>query len=392
MQILIVLLSITFSLGQLLRIDTGFNFVLPINDCFIIVLCFVWIFRKIIKKDSIIIDEVFKAGLIFIGIAALSLIIKYPTSPLSDFLIGILYLARWVVYLFLYLLLINEKIEEKKIIKSIFLAIGLISLIGIIQYLFLPDLSFLVINNWDPHINRLTAPFLDPVYTGAIQVIFLIFLISYLWEQKKSLFHYFLLSFSYINLSLTYSRASYIYFLFAMIGISVIKRSIKFCLFILLLCIFTYLILPKATSYGTKLERNETAYARLINWKNGFNIWLENPLIGVGFNLIKRVQINKNYIYSFDASKNHAGSGLDSSIIFIMATTGIVGLFFYLNFIKTLIKKALLNINNYAGLTLMMVVLGLLIHSLFANSLFYAWIMEIVFILTALIKISKKNY
>ena len=84
----------------------------------------------------------------------------------------------------------------------------------------------------------------------------------------------------------------------------------------LLILGLTIVILPRVSSgEGVKLERMSTVWARIASWKKAWEIFSDNPIIGVGFN---------TYRYAQKASpESHAGAGSDSSILLVMATTGI---------------------------------------------------------------------
>ena len=106
------------------------------------------------------------------------------------------------------------------------------------------------------------------------------------------------------------------------------------------------------------LFRQETAIARVESWVSAIQIWRENPVLGVGFNMYRYV----------DGETGRAGAGVDNSFLFVLATTGIIGLLAYLNMWRTIIK------GKYA------IVAVLFTHAMFNNALFYPWVMWWLFI------------
>jgi hypothetical protein len=71
-----------------------------------------------------------------------------------------------------------------------------------------------------------------------------------------------------------------------------------------------------------------------------------------------------------------AAAGMDSSLLFVAATTGIIGAAAYIYLLFSMIrngKKSRFYIASFAAL---------LVHSLFVNSLFYPWVMIWMWILT----------
>jgi O-antigen ligase len=88
---------------------------------------------------------------------------------------------------------------------------------------------------------------------------------------------------------------------------------------------------------------------------------------------------------------SHADSGTDNSYLFILATTGIVGLIVYIGFLRSLFhmswnvykeKRSIFAIVFIASLS------SVLIDSLFINSLFYPFIIVWLWMLVGLINYS----
>jgi O-antigen ligase len=113
--------------------------------------------------------------------------------------------------------------------------------------------------------------------------------------------------------------------------------------------------------------------SNLLSIKNSFKIFSQNPFLGTGFNVYRYVQKNQGLLPQDDWLENHAGAGADSSLLFVAATTGVIGLVCYLFYLIRLFK--LPNLNYY--------VIPLLAHSLFLNSLFYPAVLVWLSILVA---------
>jgi O-antigen ligase len=178
---------------------------------------------------------------------------------------------------------------------------------------------------------------------------------------------YLLFAACYFALALTYSRSSYLAYLVGISVVAWIKKSPKLFLAAFLLGVLTILILPRPSgSEGVRLEREESAWARVDNWKQSLTIWVKHPVFGVGFNTYRYAQKKERFLED-DWQENHAGAGADSSLLFVLATTGLLGFLSYgflgwqMLKLKSLVVKASL--------------IALLIHSFFLNSLFYPWVM-----------------
>jgi len=93
----------------------------------------------------------------------------------------------------------------------------------------------------------------------------------------------------------------------------------------------------------------------------------DHPVFGVGFNAYRYAQLNYGFRNDKAERISHADSGVDNSMLFVLATTGVVGFLFYLFMWIRILKTA--NVLIIAS------VIGVVIDSLFVNSLFYTYIM-----------------
>ena len=101
----------------------------------------------------------------------------------------------------------------------------------------------------------------------------------------------------------------------------------------------------------------------------------KNPLFGIGYNLYKEFS---------DSTARHTGSGVHSSLLFTLTTTGVTGLLVYLGFIGKSFFVGWKKKKTHLGALLFSSLAALLAHSLFDNSLFYPWVMGWLGIVLAL--------
>jgi len=330
-----------FFLGQLGRLNLGL-FSFPILDIFIVALSLTNFLsqRKTIKPNKYL--------LIFLGIAIISNLIhlsSYPFPPLQS----LFYLLRLISLILL--IIYPPKLTQK---ENYLIEIVLLSTVifGFVQYVFWPDSTYFKTFNWDPHLYRLVGAFFDPTFTG---LIFLFFLIRLYFSNYQ--FRFPLIVMSYIGLALTYSRTSLLCFILGFTFIA-IRKKIKKIFFIALSCVLlTIIILPRAPGEGTKLERTSSIFAKIKNYQEGFGLLVTSPITGVGYNNLPYLRQNPT---------SHSSSGFDGSLLTVAVTTGIFGLIFLclglrLEFI-------------HGSLLYQTLLLVLLSHSLFSNSLFYPWV------------------
>lgn len=304
---------------------------------------------------------------IFLGVSLVSLILAYFHYGLSATLVGFMYLLRFAVYAS-FGWTIGKLIGVSDRSKLIILLGTLTVVIGLGQYFLFPDIRSLQIAEWDPHYYRVVGTLLDPGFIGIILVMFLVFL-----SDGKNYLFKLLWAASYFALAFTYSRSSFLAFLIAMAYVAWRKKSWNFLLFTWFLLGITLPLLPRASSgEGVKLERTSSIEARLVNWTNAATIFRDHPILGVGFNVYRYAQNEYGFLGESKWLRSHAGAGADSSLLFVGATTGLIGLSAYFFYLDSLWKN----------LTLRPYLLALLVHSLFLNSLFYPFVLIFLALLT----------
>jgi O-antigen ligase len=320
----------------------------------------------------------------FAIIALLSLGLATPLLPNREVAISSLYLIRWLAYASLYFVIFDTKKAIFRNIKplNIFIILGTtITLFGFIQYLLFPNLKPLEALHWDPHFYRLVSTFLDPGFTGLILVLTLIVLINVLFEKKKNPWLILSGALTYVALILTHSRSSYLAFFIAMGIIAFLRKNLKFFLIASLVLGLSLTILPQPQGEGGKLTRTYTILDRFQSWQNATTIIKDHPILGVGFNTYRYIQRDYGFLEEENWQESHGASGTDSSLLFILATTGILGLASYLWFLISAGALAFRQKKKAIGIIAIASLGAILIHSFFLNSLFYPWVVGWLMIL-----------
>lgn len=291
-------------------------------------------------RQSIRKNQLFLPLIIFQLSLAISLLVNSSTLTNSELITASFYLARIFVYPILYFVGVGDRIETTKVASVSFLLFLIISLF---QYLFLPDLRFLKLLGFDDHYFRLAGSLLDPNLTGAILVAVSLALF---YTRSGAL-----LLVTLVSLALTFSRASYLSFAVGVLSLAIYYKKIKvfFLLAILALGIF---LAPKPFGEGVNLMRTFSIFSRLSSWQTGLSLFAEKPIFGWG--------------YSTLSSLNGQKISIDNSFIYLLATSGLIGLLSFLNLLGA-IFKSIPKINK-------VILIALLTHSLFNNSLFFIWI------------------
>ena len=354
-----------FPFGQLLRISI-FN----ASDVIAIVAL---IFLGLVKKEGLKPLEPFKD--LFI-IAVFSLLYSVFNFKSLSVLTGLLYFLRVTSYFYLYKLSFNVIKENPKFKKVLFNSLILISfavaIFGWVQYFLYPDLTSLKYLGWDDHLYRLVGTFLDPGFTSLIIVFGGV--ISFI--KKK----YLLLAFFAVTLAFTYSRAGYLAFAASLFLASLIFKKFKTFLISLACFLVVVFLLPKPAGEGVNLARTYSISSRINNYKETFEVFKKSPVFGVGFNNICLAR--KIYLKDVDLG-SHSCSGSDSSLLLILATTGIVG---FMIFVSSVVKILFNFKRGFYVKTFLVILSALFVHSFFVNSLFYPWIMGYLAISASLVE------
>ena len=372
---------VLFPFGQLARLPLPFLDLPEVNiyltDIVLSFLLLFWlVWRFFINKKKYKPPFLTKPILLFSGLALISLLVNSFRFSGSEVLVSSLYLIRWIVYAGLYFILVDLKSEFKKALPYYLLIVGVfVALFGLIQYLIYPNLKFLESLGWDPHFYRVTSTFLDPGFAGLILALTLILLTILSWKKQNKLW-WVLWPFLFVMLLLTYSRASWLAFLVGIGTFFIYKKAFKFLFLIIVFLGLSWFYIPRPEGEGGKLERTYSVNARLENYKQGFFVFEKNRLLGVGFNTYRYIKRDYGLIKEEESwQTNHASAGVDSSFLFVLATTGILGFlsYFWIYFKSLKLKNILITVSLLTVVT----------HSFFLNSLFYPWIMAWLWILLA---------
>lgn len=360
-----ILLALSIISGQLIKIPLGGSGGLTLIDAVLIIFCF-WglVITKIkLKKPPFWIIS----SLLFITVSVLSLGFTPVKLTIAQYLTSFSYTIRFILYILFGWLVYSGAfpsigIGAHKILAYTGISLGLI---GIIQLIFLPDLRFLQQYGWDPHFFRAASTFLDPNFLGSFLVLTLIIWFQKFKSIKKGYFWGFALI--YLSLLVTFSRGSYLAFLISFLIFSILDKSIKkilltIILFVGLLLGFKLYSILVAEPRG--IDRTQSAQFRETTWQQGWNLFLASPILGVGFNTYRFAL--KQYNLADDTFlQSHGSTTNDSSLLYILATTGVLGITTYLYFLFILVKS------GWKEKMMPAAIAGLLAQSLFANTFFY---------------------
>lgn len=373
MNILAWILTLSILAGQLIKIPIGTYGGVTLLDVAVLTFCIAGLLKL---KFKLKIPPLFiKSALFFILIAVVSLILTPLNLQLGQYFISSLYIIRFSGFILLgWLIYVGVFPPLQKNIPQIFVYSGVsLAILGLLQFIFLPDLWFLTKWGWDPHYFRTASTFLDPNFAGSYFTLTLVLLTSYLGGRNTMTRRVFYVMFTitYIALLTTFSRGAYLGFAVGFLTLSILNKSFRWGIVTILL--FSGLLMgfssyQKLVAQPRGIDRAESAEFRLSTWQQGWQLLSSHPILGVGFNAY-RFALREYDLADEQFLKSHGASTNDSSLLHIAATTGVPGLASYLFFLISLIWIGKQNFILQAGL------LGLLAQSFFANTLFYPFIL-----------------
>lgn len=341
-----------------------------------------WFVRKLVRKEQITLDRVNGTLLLFWGIVIVSLFLGSPELASAELKFAALHSVRFITisgFLF-----VARDLSKKDISKvtGFLLATGiLLAASGFILLKLIPDFAEagLVASGWDPHIGRLAGTWLDPNFAAGAFAFLLPLAGAYFFSSKKISRQVGSLIIAGVLLAallLTYSRGGLLALGVGGIILGLIK-SRRLLIAVLIVGVVGIASIPRLGERVMELGRSATSLAgesqqvldptaqlRVDSWQEGLRVWQASPILGTGFGAYKFHQ-------TFTSEDSHAATGTDASLLNVAASTGTVGLLFFLLFLLNLGRSAWIRRADPAALSFLAAGAALLTHSVFVNSLFF---------------------
>lgn len=377
-RFLIYTLILITPLGVFSRIEIGKNVAFYVNDLLLTLIISTYLFSSLILRKKIYFAREFFPIFAFLLAGVISLVAALRVLGPKEVLTSGLYLLRFTEYVGLGWVVSNLFRDggDELIKKTLLISAIALSILGFVQVSLIPDFSEIAAEGgWDPHQYRLLSTFFDPNFLGLYLVLALtLVLVNFLENPKKEIIKIPLILTLAFALVLTYSRSSYVALIssFAVLGI---LRWRKLLVILPSVVGTVALLFPRIWArFEEGVASGTSGEARIVTWLNAVQIFRDNPLIGVGFNTYRYKQ--QDYGFLVEAG-GHSASGTDSSLLLVLATTGIVGFIFFAPFLYMIFKLSfrLIRKNCKEGFVLIASIAAILAHSQFVNSFFYPWIM-----------------
>lgn len=388
------------NLGRIPFFSTGDrNAPILVNDLLVALLLGAGVVRAI-RTKSLRFDRVSLFALAFALVGGLSTLWSIPRFGLTGFevFVSLSYLARWLFYFGVYVVLTNALSSDDVLpVWSTLEALLLVfAIFGIFQSIALPGFAQLVYPSsrlaadWDVQGHRLVSTWLDPNFSGGFLMLGLLVQVAQISVgQRIAVWKPAVLT---IALLMTVSRSGVLAFV---VGLGVIfwirglsRRTLRLAAALGTVVAAGIPLALGFTGQLTKLTLDVSALHRVVAWKRAAYVFSQHPIFGIGFNAWGFVQERFGYerMYAFSYS-------LDGGLIFVALMTGVVGLALYIGMMGAVIRSGRRIWTNQAlhvahrgtaiGVTAGM--LALAVHSLFGNSLFLPFLMETLWVQWALV-------
>lgn len=373
-----IALALLFSfVAELYRVK-GFLLV----DLFIPIFAAAWLGHAVLKRTPVKLPSTLFPAALFFFLGLSSLLIHSAGMENGEILGAAFYGVRWAGFYFLSVIVWNQtSVEKRHTLWMLFAFTLLLCIAGFIQLAILPDFTAMEALGWDPHRSRLLSTWYDPNFVGGFLAFMLPLVLGIAWDDKKH--RKLLLPLAFIvllSLALTLSRSAY---LALMAGLFVfgLFRSVKLLAGLAVVLMLMIAVLPPVQDRFLSLVDNlesffvddytlpdASARLRFASWDEAWQLFLEEPLVGQGYNRYKYAALELGTLKDLEI---HSASGGDSSLLNILAMTGILGFLPFFTIYLLLAKQAWHARKTGYGLGFLSALCGLFIHSIFVNSLLF---------------------
>lgn len=379
----ILIFSMLFSPEIILGQIPGRDIIVRLDDILLALITFTWLAKTAVNKGLALfiktpLNKAITAYLLICVVATLKGSLLGYVTPLK----GTFYLLRYFEYFLLYLLVANHIHTRKQVkffVHIFFLTCALVCSYGILQI---------------PSGRRVSAPFEGEIgepntFGGYLLLLFCLAagLLLQNIPRRTKLALGGMAVLSLIPFFFTLSRASYLAIIFSYLALIILsKRKLALVAVMSVIMVSVLILRPEAVfsriKYTFQMRQTHlvkigdmyldpSSSARILSWKESFQDWKKNPLLGRGVGG-----------YGF----------IDGQYIVTMVETGLIGLLAFLWLLWTIFKNTLYIHKQtedrlYKGLSLGLLAgfIGLIIHALTANTFIIIRIMESFWFLTAIV-------
>jgi hypothetical protein len=353
------------------------------------------------RRRSLRLDSASVAGVVFAIIGAAAAFASISQFELSAFevMVSLAYLARWMTYFALYVVIINcvRMTDVPDIWKALEWTVLAFAAFGILQSILFPDFNTMLFPDAVPYVDidpqgrRLVSTLLEPNVASALILTVLLVQLAKLaagvpikrWKAAVLL----------LALVLTLSRSGVAGFV---VGGAIIlaargvgKRMLRFSGAVLFLALLiSPLLISFANQYGKFNVSGGSGFAaRMLAWRQAIDVFAESPWYGIGFNTYGFVQDHRGF-----ERMGTANYSVEGGLLFVAVMTGVIGLAVYVTMLWLLLRRCRAvwrdarSTREERGLATgtAAATVAVVVHSVFVNSLLVPFVMEPLWVLSGL--------
>ncbi|MFO0704038.1 MAG: hypothetical protein U0525_04925 [Patescibacteria group bacterium] len=232
--------------------------------------------HEIYTKSNQLANRIFLLWLVFVTIVVL---MGVHDSTLRDDFRAISYILR-ILNFYLFTFLVVSKLANIKLDGAMKVLSYALPITALLQYIFIPDLRFLVSFGWDPHMYRAVGTIFDPPIMGSLLGSLFVYksikIIKYrsgsnninlTAKLRNIVFSNIDLMLLYLSIIFLYSRSTYLAVFIASTYLLIINKKYLFVFCFIILFIFSIYLAPLTIpSYkqleSAKIERISTVTTR----------------------------------------------------------------------------------------------------------------------------------
>jgi len=335
-----------------------------------------WLLWKLHKREFKSVPQLAWPAAAFVAVGIISLLFNSAEMSWAEFFDSALYGVRWASLALLGILAMEDP-QKRLIFFEVTIFSVLLAVAGFIQLKLFPDFTDYEILGWDPHIGRLLSTWFDPNFVGGWLAVITPVLLQEFWEDKKRRWIWAAaLAIVGLALLMTLSRSAYLA-LIAGVGLFALIRSRVLLIGLVITGLLATAVLSpvrervislvdsaQSVLTETYTLADASARHRFGSWEEGWQLFLEKPLLGQGYNRYGDAALELGTIKDTEI---HSANGSDSSLLTVLATTGLLGFLPFITVYALIARWAWQDreLGLLGGIT------GLFIHSIFVNSLLF---------------------
>lgn len=372
------------------------QYVIPLasiwDELFLIVLCFVLIYKWFSKRDmeAIKVSPFDMSIVIFIGIMIVVMLISPNQEVAFE---GFRAIVQSMFWFFIAFQLLKDESSVRKLSTLFVWLTGILSIHGIYQYIIGVEMpSTWISANEEGIRTRVYSIFTSPNIFGCLIVLALPMCIALLFttknKRKKLLFGVFAICMC-ASLIFTYSRGAWIGAVCA-IGVYVFMKDKRLIMPVILIIILALILIPGISdriTYMLSSDYMESSMqgGRLIRWTIGMQILREHPWIGLGLGAFGGAVASNHELFTEVGGQLIDTFYMDNYYMKIIVESGLIGIiafvFLMWQVISVSVKTVHIVENRHAkeiGIGIIAGLSGVLAHC-FVENIFEVPMMGVLF-------------